>query len=273
MNQQGNDGFQLDLGSDEPEKPKIKRQWGAESQTPQPAVPAEPQAEAARAPARSAVPPPVEDQDLKPGSRKDLWNCPHCGTGNQPQRESCRSCGKRPEDPRAKPWYLSPAVLGGVAAAIVLVVAIVVLTRPDLSLKPADADHLDRSVRQRNGSGESRDHLGMTFDPTGSVAVCGRIVAAKTVLGGSVRTVVLALGAGAATDAGLDAIRVEFTADGPRVEGGPHVVLHLLGTKGLDEGRGRYLSLTGTKGDLTEAGRYIPLLKEGLTVAVESVQQ
>ena len=52
----------------------------------------------------------ADDPDLKPGSRKDLWICPHCGAGNRPNRDTCRSCGKSPMIPWPNPgicslWY------------------------------------------------------------------------------------------------------------------------------------------------------------------------
>src|SRR4051812_2013144 len=38
------------------------------------------------------------DADVVPGQGKDLWTCPHCSARNKPGRDTCRSCGKTPDD-------------------------------------------------------------------------------------------------------------------------------------------------------------------------------
>lgn len=182
-------------------------------------APAAPAAPAAKAPARPAARPPVTapppafdpfaadagapaaptdagEADIRPGMAKDLWACPHCGTKNKPQRDSCRQCGKRPGDPVAVPWHQPLGVRVGLAAAALAVVALLgwLLVGGSIELVPADVDHIDRAPRMGGSPGpEGQLANGLTFVPQKRYAVCGRVLAASPAADG-VTTVVLALG-------------------------------------------------------------------------------
>ena len=43
---------------------------------------------------------------------------------NKPGRDTCRACGKSPDEAVAAPWFKNPAVLGGIAAVVIIVVVI-----------------------------------------------------------------------------------------------------------------------------------------------------
>ena len=108
--------------------------------------------EAAQSPGAAKSPAPAasesDNPDLKPGSRKDLWNCPHCGTGNKPERTTCRACGKSPSDAKEIPAWKKPKVIAAVVGALVLLVVILVLLKPSLELKPPGASSVDRGIRR-----------------------------------------------------------------------------------------------------------------------------
>lgn len=81
------------------------------------------------------------DADIKPGQGKDLWLCPHCGAKNKPNRDTCRNCGKSPDDEVIIPLFSRPEVKIGLVAvvALVLVVLFFVMTAKDFSLRAASA--------------------------------------------------------------------------------------------------------------------------------------
>lgn len=209
--------------------------------------------------------PDPEPEDVKPGSAKDLWKCPHCGAGNKPQRTTCRSCGKSPTDPVARPWFLRPPVL---AAAVVLVIAAVVgwkVTRPDLTLRPADAAHVDKSVRSGGGRLPEVEVEGRTFTPRKQISVVGRVIGQRTHPSvSSVTSVALALGP-AAKDGAFEQMSVAFNGERTEVSGGSHVVLHLLRPVTVPE-RGGYLSVGGQAGVLADGLVMIQSLDDGLVV-------
>lgn len=84
------------------------------------------------------------DADIKPGQGKDLWLCPHCGAKNKPGRDTCRSCGKHPDEEVIIPLLSRPPVKFGLIGGIVLVLIVVVMLAlvQDYSLRPAGADHI-----------------------------------------------------------------------------------------------------------------------------------
>jgi hypothetical protein len=217
-------------GDDEPAKPQPKpapaaapafdpfagapvKAPSANDPAPQPAA-AAPAPTAKRPAPPPAAPPPSDEGDVKPGSRKDLWKCPHCGAGNKPDRTTCRTCGKSPEDEVVVPWTRKPAVLAGiVGGVIVLIVAIVLLTRADLSLHPAGAASVDAKPRlggSASGSYELSSQLRLVTERR--VSVSGRIVATKT--SGDLVWIALALGKTARDDDAFKEAKAENDPEG-----------------------------------------------------------
>ena len=136
------------------------------------------------------------EADIKPGMAKDLWPCPHCGTKNKPNRDSCRECGKRPSDPVVVPWHQPLGVRLGIAAGAVAVFVLLVwlLFGGSVALVPADVDHIDRAPRVGGSPGaEVQLDGGQTFIPKRKFAVCGRVLLVNPPLNG-LTSVVLALG-------------------------------------------------------------------------------
>lgn len=122
----------------------------------------------------------ADDGELKPGSRKDLWNCPHCGTGNRPNRDTCRSCGKSPDEAVIQPWFKQPKVLAVIGAAlVVLVVVLMMASGPSFALGPAQMSAIDSDFRHDQSlSGE----LAVGDDALllrGRFAAVGRVVSAS----------------------------------------------------------------------------------------------
>lgn len=124
----------------------------------------------------SARPADAADEDVKPGSGKNLWVCPHCGAKNKPNRDTCRSCGKSPDEAVAKPVWQHPAVLGVAGGAIaLLLIVFVVFGGTDLSLKRAVAAQIDADIRI-GGEGISQEVAGQRFTAAGGIAACGRVL-------------------------------------------------------------------------------------------------
>ncbi|MFM2090247.1 MAG: hypothetical protein RLZZ127_736 [Planctomycetota bacterium] len=249
--------------AEEPEPPKDEAP--KPKPAPAPAAPAAAPAPAAAAsvPAPRPAPAPVpaaaepDDPELKPGSRKDLWTCPHCGAGNKPDRSTCRACGKSPADPVLRPWNRNPVVLGGIAAAVVGAIAVLWLaTRPDLSYRDPGAAGIDAAPRISGGpSAASRDLPGgRVFEAAGRISVSGRVLASRPFAGGGT-SVALALGSDAADDAAFAALKASAGAAGFELPAGA-VVLHLVGSKERPA-RGTWLSVAGDRGVVTEQGRIV----------------
>ncbi len=121
------------------------------------------------------------DPNLKPGHAKDLWKCPHCGAGNKPGRDTCRSCGKQQDEEVVVPFLEKPGVKPGLLAAIVIIVALVLMNAlsVDWSLRVPSAANCDASITQEQAGGAdiSLDN-GTTFTVAGRIAFCGRIESA-----------------------------------------------------------------------------------------------
>ena len=233
---------------------------------PPPAEPAPPAASAA-----PAAPPPVPeaDADIKPGSRKDLWNCPHCGAGNRPERGTCRGCGKSPADAVVVPWLRRPLALAGLAAAaVLLVVGLVVALRNDLTLREPAPEHADRALRRGGSPRQPGVDLaaGRSFVPEDRCAVTGRLLLGKSVPLGHL--VVLALGGDARDDAVFAAMSATHSAAGLDVAGGTHVALILIRPAQRPETRGQWLSVAGDAGSILNAGTLEP--ENGWAVAVRA---
>jgi hypothetical protein len=230
----------------------------------------------AQRPAQQPVAPPSpavaaeSDADVVPGSRKDLWRCPHCGTGNRPERITCRSCGRSPDAAVVGPWYRRPVVLAGMVCGIAALVAAVVLTRPDLSLRPLGT--VDEAPRRGGGGVSQGLGEGLVFNAQGRIAVSGRVLAAQ--VQGRVTLVALALGAVAREDGRFAGARADLSGGTAVVSGCPeYFVGYLVSTDGstLAPTAGAWLSLVGDVGTLQEGMLMRRDLQAGPVVVVRSL--
>ncbi len=252
------------LESEQPLKPVL---------TASPTVPAAPVPVAPVAPVTAAPAAEVNDPDLKPGSRKDLWTCPHCGTGNKPERTTCRSCGKSPSDALETPMWQKPIVVAGVLGGILLLIIIWLLMKPSLALKPPVLASLDTKIRRGSAQSQVRELVGKTFTPSGRLAVTGRVCVGRPMpTAEGVTSVVLLLGS-AASDENLANAKVTF--NNQLIENLPShaVVLNLITTSQLDLTPGAWLSVVGDYGDLSDPTQLVHSQDQGDTVAVEQIQQ
>lgn len=93
----------------------------------------------------------VADEDIKPGQGRDLWVCPHCSAKNKPGRDTCRSCGKSPDDKVVPPIVKQlPLIIGGGVLALI-VLAFLIFGGTDTSMRPAGPSGLDLDVRLDGG--------------------------------------------------------------------------------------------------------------------------
>ncbi len=259
-------------GDDEPKKPKPAAkpaepakpafdpfanmpaapiETGPAAQAKPPAKPAGKPPAAAPAPP-PPPPPPDADADLKPGSRKDLWKCPHCGTGNKPDRTTCRSCGKSPDEPVIVPWHRNNVIRVGILAGIGLIIVIAVwATRPDLSLHEPLLDKVDRKAARIGGSAQGSVELGngLRFEAVSQISICGRVAATGPGPGGTL-LVALALGAAAAEE------KPSATPGNGTFEVSG-VVLACTAEGAFAPKPGQILSLTGATGVLVKDGRMV----------------
>ena len=240
-----------------------------------PAAPVAKAATATRQTAPTAPQPAAEadDPDLKPGSRKDLWACPHCGTGNKPERTTCRSCGKAPTDAKETPVWQQPKVIAAAIGGVVLLIFIWILMKPSLALKPPGASSLDSKIRRGSAQTQARELVGKTFTPNGRLAVAGRICVARAMPGADgVTTVVLLLGAGA-SDENLAKAKVTF--NNQIIDNLPDhaVVVNLITSDKLDTTPGKWLSIVGDYGELSDPAQLVHTADQGDTVALEQFLQ
>lgn len=138
---------------------------------PKPKAPSAPHAPIVDAPVEDAL---SDNEDAK-GRRKDLWNCPHCGSGNQPKRTECRICGKKPTD-RVIPWYEKNAkmLIGGLAVALVVVALVFWLLKPSMSFKTPTIKNISNSISLGTGGTSSTTDFG-EFVSEGKLSICGRL--------------------------------------------------------------------------------------------------
>ena len=216
----------------------------------------------APAPVSAPPPPPDADADIKPGSRKDLWKCPHCGTGNKPDRTTCRSCGKSPDEPVVIPWFKNNVIRAAIFAVIgLIIIGIVMLTRVDVSLREPTLANVDKAPRI-TGKGIASIDLGNGLKLEGErmISICGRVAAVGTGPGGTV-LVALALGPAAAEE------KPSATpANGSFEVAG--VVLACSAEDNFDPKSGQIISLTGVVGVLVKEGRIVDEPAGLLPVAV-----
>jgi len=254
--------YEMDMGSED-EAPKPKKAYVPPVEDAPAPVAAAPVL-GGRAKATAPVPDTVPDEDIKPGARKDLWACPHCGTKNQPQRTTCRSCGKSPDEEVVIPIHKKPAFLAGIAGAVVLlIVLIVALSGADLSLREPSADAVDKKLRLGSEHGEVRDVAGHQFTPNGTLAVVGRVAAVTQANG--ITSVALALGKAATDDETFNALSTSISDGRINNPPDPSELLHLVFPSTAPAlSKGAWLSLVGERGELAD----VPGLDGGTVVVV-----
>lgn len=132
------------------------------------------------------------DAEIAPGSRRDLWMCPHCGAKSRPERDTCRSCGKHPDDPVGKALGKRVPMLVGIAAVLILGVILVLMMRTDTSYQPPGRDSIDTALR----AGGER------------IAASGRVLSTHSSRYAD-RSVMLVFGPAATDDAAFGELRSE----------------------------------------------------------------
>ena len=261
--------YELDMGAED-DAPKPKKAYiPPVENAPAPLATAPAPVSGGRSKAPVPVPDTVPDEDIKPGARKDLWACPHCGTKNQPQRTTCRSCNKSPDEEVIIPIHKKPAFLAGIAGAVVLlIVLIIAMSGADLSLREPSADKVDKKLRLGGKHGEVREVAGHQFTPKGTLAVCGRVAAVSPANG--VTSVALALGKAATDDEAFNALATTISDGRINNPPDPSELLHLVfpGTAPTLS-KGAWLSLVGERGELAD----VPGLDGGTVVVVSESRQ
>lgn len=215
---------------------------------PTPAAPGKPVARPPTAPAPAADP---DDAELKPGSRKDLWKCPHCGAGNKPDRNTCRTCGKSPDDPVIVPWFKNNVIRAAILAVIGAVILLAVwMSRVDLGLHEAGPAGVDLQRPRISGSAEGTIEVSgdIKFVGTKLISVSGRIVASRPSLG--MTWIALALGPNATDDEAFKALSAKASGAGYEFDGG--CVLACIFDNEPKLTPGAWLSLIGSTGDLVK---------------------
>lgn len=217
------------------------------------------------------------DADIRPGTAKDLWMCPHCGAKNKPGRETCRECRKDPSEPVAIPWFKKPLVIGPVVGGVILLIMLLTwLASADLGLHAAGVP--DSKVRyagtthQELELGESRK-----FSVKKSAAVSGRVIFTSDYAAAPWLTVVvLGLGKEASDDATFSKWTAEYDGEGFTVNASRFTTLFLM----FDSNKptlkaGNYLSVVGSAG-VAEQDSKIVLGTDNAncwTIKVEQMEQ
>ena len=217
------------------------------------------------------------DADIRPGTAKDLWMCPHCGAKNKPGRETCRECRKDPSDPVEIPWFKKPLVIGPVVGGVILVVMLLTwLASADLGLHAAGVP--DSKVRyagtthQELELGESRK-----FSVKKSAAVSGRVIFTSDYAAAPWLTVVvLGLGKEASDDATFSKWTAEYDGEGFTVNASRFTILFLM----FDSNKptlkaGNYLSVVGSAGVAEQDSRIVLGTEKAncWTIKVEQMEQ
>ena len=217
------------------------------------------------------------DADIRPGTAKDLWMCPHCGAKNKPGRETCRECRKDPSDPVEIPWFKKPLVIGPVVGGVILVVMLLTwLASADLGLHAAGVP--DNKVRyagtthQELELGESRK-----FSVKKSAAVSGRVIFTSDYAAAPWLTVVvLGLGKEASDDATFSKWTAEYDGEGFTVNASRFTTLFLM----FDSNKptlkaGNYLSVVGSAGVAEQDSRIVLGTEKAncWTIKVEQMEQ
>jgi hypothetical protein len=226
------------------------------ARTAKPAAPAAAAPAAAKAPgfdafADAASQPDGNDADVKPGKGLDLWACPHCGTKNKPTRNTCRACGKSPDEPVIIAWHQKPLVKPAIAAGVVLVLVLLgwLLLGGGVRLVEAEVGNIDKAPRTAGGAGAPSELDGKAFTPRRRYAVCGRIVGVQA--RGNLNQLVLAVGADGRDETRVNEAGVDFSASEPVTMPELHVAVVLaFGAMPSSLEKGRIVSLLGDVGTL-----------------------
>jgi hypothetical protein len=217
------------------------------------------------------------DADIRPGTAKDLWMCPHCGAKNKPGRETCRECRKDPSEPVAIPWFKKPLVIGPVVGGVIVVVMVLMwLTSTDLGLHVAGVP--DSKVRSAGTTHQEID-LGETreFSVKKSAAVSGRVIFTSDYgIAPWMTVVVLGLGKDASNDAAFSTWTAEFDGQGFEVKAPRYATLFLIfdGNKPTLKA-GDYLSVVGAAGVAEQDNRIVLGTEKPncWTIKVEKMEQ
>lgn len=179
---------------------------------------------------------PRDDNDEPvPGGRGGLWACPHCDAKNKPGRDTCRSCGKSPDDQVASPLLKQlPVIVGGVVL-VLIVLAFLFFGGTDTSYRPPGAAGLD--IEQRVDGGR--------------FAASGRVLTVISSEHGQ-RAVLLVFAPLADNNDEFSQLRAEFDSQISVKRGGSletennYVLVHLVSERALpDIERGDFISLAG----------------------------
>ena len=159
--------------------------------------------------------PASNDAEIKPGSGKDLWACPHCRAKSKPERTTCRVCGKSPSDPVIIPWHAHPLAKPAIAVAVILIVLLLgsLLFGGGVRLVEAEAASIDSSPRTGSGAGAPSELDGQVFTPRKRYGVCGRVVGMQS--RGNLYMLVLALGADGKDETRINEVGIDFSGSEP----------------------------------------------------------
>lgn len=234
---------------------------------PKPMAPA-PAAAPAAAPSGGVAPEPVAPIGTPgsvaddAGAGRDLWNCPHCGSGNQKKRTTCRACGKDPLEPVKLPWFRTVPGMAGIAGAVLLLIVVMLLgSRTDKSLHAPGPKRVDGAARTWGKlAGDVEEDLGdkRGFTRRGMLSVSGRVAGAKSLPGYPwITTVVLVLGDAAKDDFQARNWGTVITEREVSSTASDFVVLHCLFDEKPNLVRGTWLSLKGPTGFVSLEGKLV----------------
>lgn len=216
--------------------------------------------------ADAASQPDGNDADVKPGTGRDLWSCPHCGTKNKPGRELCRQCNKSPSDEVVVAWHANPIVKPAIGAGVVLVIVLLgwLLLGGGVRLVEAEERFIDSAPRTGGGAGAPSELDGNAFTPRKRYGVCGRVVGATAK--GNLTVLVVALGKDGTDPSRVAESGIDFS--GPEPVTMPELRIAVVQCFGklppMDKGRvvsllGDVGSLAGTEGDVVRVDASVPL--------------
>jgi hypothetical protein len=220
-------------------------------------------------------PPPAAPGDVVPPSAnasemvaedaaasKDLWYCPHCGSGNQKKRDLCRACGKDPLTPVTQPWFRTMPGMAGIGVAVaILIIGSCSMIRTDKSFHAPGPEAIDCKERTWGGFSDSEVDLGdnHAFTKRGKLSVSGRVLACTHLPGYPwITSLVLALGDEAREDVQFNSWTAAITDNGTTSTAPRYVALHCYFEDKVAFPAGTWLSLMGDTGSLTDNASLVP---------------
>ena len=209
-----------------------------------------------------------DDGELKPGSRKDLWNCPHCGTGNRPNRDTCRSCGKSPAETVIQPWFKNPLNLGVIGGAVVLLIIVVMMfSGPSFALGTAHLASIGDDLHSDESAGGSLSYGDDLLLVRGRFAAVGRVVASASAGGATTVTIVFGERPRSPDFKGVDRgdDEVGFTnglGTVTRLDFARVTLLDEVGYIAAEPRNGQVIALTGQWGDLAKGASSDPATRK-----------